>query len=63
MIEVKIAMDTLRKAMREDSDYAHSWHCNLACVQQDCGVDYEISNKAAARFMKLAFDVDTGVKK
>lgn len=56
---VKDAMDVLKKALLEDSDYAHSWHCNIACSVMDSGVDHEKSNEAASRFMKLAFDVET----
>ena len=62
------AMDALRQAFKDDPDYAHSWHCNIAMacydsfpeVATDCEkYQHEISNEAASRFMKLAFDVDT----
>jgi len=52
-------MAVLKKAMKKDSDYAHSWHCNIACMAQDAGADYDVSNEGASRFIKLAFDVDT----
>lgn len=53
-------MNTLSKAMKEDRSYAWSWHCNIAVMAQDAGATHEISNEGAARFMKLAFGVDTG---
>ena len=53
------AFDTLKKSMQEDESYAWSWHCNIAMSAFDEGVSHEISNKIAARFMKLCFDVDT----
>lgn len=60
MNEIEKAMNTLRKAMKEDRGYAWAWHCNIAVMAQDAGASHEISNAGAARFMKLAFDVDTG---
>ena len=58
----------------EKGSFAHSWHCNIAamctdaiyfetkglihnCLQSDDVL--KISNEAAARFMKCAFDVET----
>ena len=52
------AMAHLREAIQEDEDYAWTWHCNVAMAVFDQDVDLETSNKAAARFMQLAFDVD-----
>ena len=57
--KVKKAMDILRKAMKKDPAYAYGWHCNIARMMQDAGASHEIANDGAARFMKLAFDVDT----
>jgi len=57
--EVKNAMETLSKAFREDPEYAHSWHCNLAMACKDAGASHDVGNEAASRFMKLAFDADT----
>lgn len=34
-ITVKQAMDTLRMAMEQEPDYAHSWHCNIAMMCYD----------------------------
>lgn len=42
----------------EDSDLAWTWHCNIACCVMDEGIPHAVANEAAARFMKLAFDVD-----
>jgi hypothetical protein len=52
---VERAMETLRRAMAEDPDYAWSWHCNLAMASVDEGMDHAAANKAAERFMRLAF--------
>ena len=59
-MEIKEAISALDKAMQSDPDYAWSWHCNIAMAMQDEGVDREKANKGAARFMQLAFGVDTG---
>lgn len=62
------AMNALRKTFKEDPAYAWSWHCNIAMAMYDEFPDsfwvpdrseqLKIANKAAARFMKLAFDVE-----
>lgn len=57
--KVENAMHTLKRAFKLDKEFAHSWHCNLACSAMDAGVDPKIANDAAANFMKLAFDIDT----
>jgi hypothetical protein len=53
------ALDRLSKAFKDDPDYAHSWHCAVACCAMDEGLNREAANKAASRFMKMAFEVDT----
>ena len=53
------AMDTLKTNMKEDPEFAWSWHCNIAVQFQDAGVSHAISNDGASRFMKLCFGVDT----
>lgn len=68
MSEASKAMTTMRAAFRKDPEFAHAWHCNLAmaCVDSMTTEDAEwerqlaIGNKAAAGFMKRAFDIDTG---
>lgn len=73
--EVKKAFETIKAAMIADSpeepgSYAHSWHCNIACMCADAIHDdytetltsedaHRIGNDAATRFMKTCFDVDT----
>lgn len=52
-------MRILSSAIRDDPWYAWSWHCNIAMSYVDEGVTPEQGNKAAARFMKNCFDVDT----
>ena len=62
-------MLALREEFEKDPAYAWSWHCNIAMAMYDEFPDsfwvpdrseqHKICNKAAARFMKLAFDVET----
>jgi hypothetical protein len=47
-----------KRCIQASEDYAWTWHCCIAVSMQDEGVSHQTSNKAAARFMKLAFDVD-----
>lgn len=56
--DVGEAIEVIERKMREDSDLAWSWHSNIAVCFMDEGGSHEQANKAAARFMKLAFDVD-----
>ncbi len=66
-MNTKEALDLLRKAMKDDPDYAHGWHCNIAMMCKDSMEEYDIlysdvhkiGNEAASRFMKLCFDVET----
>lgn len=60
---VKEALEVLKKTMQNDPSYARSWHDNIAVMMQDAGCEYEVSNDGAARFMKLAFGIDTTKKK
>jgi len=62
-ITVKQAMDTLRQALKDNPDYAHSWHCNLwAAFYDSTPTKYKhrdkYANNGASRFMKAAFDVE-----
>lgn len=52
-------MNALKAAIQDDPGYAWSWHCNVTCCAMDEGVEHDAANRIAARFMKLAFDVDT----
>ena len=73
---VENALNILKQAMIDDDpsepgSYAHSWHCNIACMCHDAiykvGIKkqlnhtdvYKIGNDAASRFMKLCFGVET----
>ena len=62
------AFEVLKKALQDDPEYAHGWHCNIAMMSYDAiraagDGDHEdahaIGNDAATRFMKLCFDVKT----
>ena len=69
MTEVKKAMQTLVKAMKDDPAYAYGWHCNIAMMCYDAIRDAEedipheqahlIGNEAASRFMIMCFDAET----
>lgn len=52
-------LQTIKQAMAEDPHFAWGWHCNVSMAMQDEGVDPTQANLGAARFMKLAFDIDT----
>ena len=56
--EVKNAVNTLKRVMKKDAEYAYGWHSNIAVMMQDAGASYEVSNEGAKRFMKLAFGVE-----
>lgn len=58
MTECKTAFELLKNAIQKDEDYAWTWHCNIAMPFIDQGGTHEQANKAAADFMKIAFDVD-----
>lgn len=49
----------VQENMQKDSDYAWSWHCNIAMAVVDEGGSHELGNRAAVRFMQMAFNVDT----
>lgn len=55
---VSQALDTIRNAMREDPEYAWTWHCNIAMAAQDEGMAPGAANRAAARFMFNTFFLD-----
>jgi len=52
------AWGTLSNRMKEDSGFAWSVHCNLACPFMDEGGSHEAANRAAARTMDLMFGVN-----
>jgi hypothetical protein len=53
------AFAVIKAAMLKDYDYAWAWHCNLAMAAQDEGLNHAAGNRAAARFMRMCFDIDT----
>jgi hypothetical protein len=53
------AFGTLKKALQEDEGYAWGWHCNIAMAAFDEGVDHATANRAANRFMRMCFEIDT----
>lgn len=63
--ETKEAMDTLRKAFKDDPHYAYGWYSNIAmCCYDSMDADkivheeaLDIGREAASRFMKAAFDI------
>ena len=55
----KEAINCLSEAFKADPMYAHSWHSNIAVFAQDEGLSHVAANRAASRFMKLAFDIET----
>ena len=55
---VSDAMAAIVGAMHADSDYAWSWHCNIAMAFVDAGGDRYTANQGAARFMKILANVE-----
>lgn len=52
------AMNVVIAAMQADPGYAWSWHCNIAMAYVDEGVNRDVANQGAARFMKLLANVE-----
>lgn len=44
-------VDELVKRFKEDPDLLYIWHASIAVAAQDVGVEYEVSQRAAARFL------------
>lgn len=55
---VPSSVQALITALKEDPDYAWTWHCNVACAMTDEGVDHATANRGAARFMRWFAGVD-----
>ena len=55
----EVAVGKLCKSLREDLDYAWTWHCNIAMAAFDAGCPHDVANEGAARFMQLLAGVDT----
>jgi len=56
---IRIALWILRRAMKNDPDYAWSWHCNIAMVAQDAGASHKEANERTSDFMHNLFGVRT----
>lgn len=52
------ALERLSRAFRSDPDYARGWQANIACAAMDEGLEPAAANRAAARFLKAAFNVE-----
>ncbi len=54
------AMQLLTTALKDDPDYAWSWHCNLAMpIMDGARVSHRVANETAARLMQHLFGIDT----
>lgn len=59
--------EKLKEALKEDREYAHAWHCNLAMSFSDAipeevrvrGMKHQMCNDGASRFMMTCFGVET----
>ena len=58
-ITTKDIISMLSKRIKTDEELAWWFHCNIAMTAFEAGTEYKMANDGAARFMKLAFDVDT----
>ena len=54
----KSPFQLFKEHLQYDDSYAWSWHCNIATMIQDEGVDYNLSNRLAAKIMKHSFNID-----
>lgn len=58
-IDTKEAMDHLTAVMKDDPEYAWSWHCNLAMpIMDSTDCSHEQANRAAAALMQHVWGVD-----
>lgn len=53
------AFQALAAALAADPGYAWSWHCAVWASAHDEGMETGAANRAAARFMHMAFAIDT----
>ena len=59
----KEAYQVIKENVQKDLDLAWSWHSMVAMSFVDEGGSHEVGNKAAVRFMQMAFEVDTSKHK
>ncbi len=57
-MNVRIAMETLKRELIRDEDYAYGWFCNLKMSYVDAGVSQEKARDSALSFMHRAFGVN-----
>jgi hypothetical protein len=57
-VSIAEAFDVIKHAILDDSEYAWSWQCNLACPFLDENIPHKAANKAAARILRILFGVD-----
>lgn len=50
-------MERLTQQIKDDPEYAWSWHCNFACCAMDEGLSHAAANRAADRMMTTCFGV------
>ncbi len=58
-MSIDYELQVISDSMAYDTALAWGWHCNIAMAYQDEGGTHVAANRAAARFMKLAFGLDT----
>jgi len=56
--QISDPLSELERVFRTDPEYAWAWQCNLAMAAYDEGLDKAAANRAAARAMKLLFEID-----
>ena len=49
----------LAALIRQDPEYAWSWHCVAAGAAMDEGIDHEQANRIASRLMQIMFNAAT----
>jgi hypothetical protein len=58
LLSLPAAMAVVTQALRDDPDYAWSWHCNLTMMAQDAGAARSVADEGSARFLQLLAGVD-----
>lgn len=53
------ALEVLSREMKSDQEFARAWHSTVMLAAFDEGLDSQASHRAAVRFMRTAFGVDT----
>ena len=56
---IRLAIWFLTRQMHRDTEYAWTWHCNLAMAAYDEGLEHHAANRAAGRFMSSLFRLNT----